>query len=637
MKITFVQLPLPIQLENNNFTFPLGPLILASFVKKAGHAPQIIDLDRLFKKTLKFKNHFLHHAARHIVNAGADIFGFYIMCNEQLPFSILLAKKCKTLKPSSKIIFGGPDVSFEEIPLLKAFKHIDIIVRGEGELTLTDLLYTIQIKGDLRRVKGITFREINQIIRNPDRSLIRDLDSLPLPDFALLPCHQEYKESMIEGGRGCPFSCSFCATCKMWGHKSRIKSPQRIKSELSLIKKHQNIDPDIGVHIVHDHLLVNRIKSAKLLYQLRDLNIPWNCAARLDSLNNKLIKLLAEAGCKAIESGIESGSLRILKSIGKNFNLKKLPRIIAALIKHDIHPTFTFILGLPGEGKRDLNQTLLIALRCKLHEIPPAIFLTPFSIMKGSNLFKNIILHTNSICLNKNLRCYSRDPKEWNLIKKYPALFPAFYRLKPKALNPLDISKFYQYLVQFFPMTTLLLLNYMKISPFKLYKKLSLISKNPGRSLKLLLKQTGSNPIIKNIARHEFTFKNIVSDNNASSTFNKRLAVSYRPRISQTVILESFDYDMSLAMKSLRNQKFIFTKRKAIFAYIPGNTPKVLSLDPGAIKLLSLCNGKHNIRQIIDIIRNEYSALEHKNNIRITVMDRLNSFLKNGLIEIKYV
>ncbi|MFH1683483.1 MAG: radical SAM protein [Candidatus Margulisiibacteriota bacterium] len=472
MKIALIQPAF--RKQEDSLEIPVALLTLAASLKKNGHRPIIIDLNVLIKiKKLNYNDSFFRRAAELILSSKSKILGFSCICNT-LPSAILIAKECKRLAPEVKILLGGPDVSFESKELLYAFPEIDIIVRGEGEITLNELLFVLATDGELKKVRGLTYRASSSILENPDRPLIDSLDSLPFPNLSLLPKLSKYRTGSIEGGRGCPYKCSFCSTSQMWGRCFRLKSPKRLKRELFYMWKKF---PKASVVIHHDHLLTNRRAAKAFLAKLKNKHVSWVCSSRLDALDKEVICDLKEAGCCHVFIGVETGSPRQQNRINKNLDLRQLPQLLNTLAKVGLRTTFSFIIGFPGEKEADINQTLLVILSCRLFNQNSAVQLHLLSILKGSLVYKKLknklphaTFHASSISpLPTNL------PEEISLIKKYPQLFPSFYFVKQKHFSRDQLQKIvflFCFLAEFFPRTTFLILVVFSISPYELAFKI---------------------------------------------------------------------------------------------------------------------------------------------------------------------
>ena len=296
MRIALVQMPQ----RDDEICIPLGILSQASFVKQY-HQPIIIDFNLLLKNK-KIRSSFIKDCAKTILKHRPNAIGLSVMCTT-LPAALLVAEECKKIAPQIPIIFGGPEVTFEEEAVLKTFKQVDLIVRGEGEITLLELLNALEKRQPLSDIPGITYRENGGIIRTPDRPFIQDLDRLPYPDYSLLPHLEKYETGNIEAGRGCPFNCTFCSTCKMWKRHFRMKSSKRLIKEMLQQKKIFRERKDLHIPITHDNFLASKKAANKFLSQIKHKKIEWSCLSRLEPLGEALIAKLKKAGCSDIYIG----------------------------------------------------------------------------------------------------------------------------------------------------------------------------------------------------------------------------------------------------------------------------------------------------------------------------------------------
>ena len=611
MRIALVQLPL----NSPNPIAPIGLLSLATYIKQHGHHPIITDINLSFK-TKKYHADFFKKTAKTILRHGPQAVGFSVMCNT-FPAALLIARECKRISPQLPIIFGGPDVSFEDIETLKAFDQIDIIIRSEGEITLLEVLMALEKREPLRNVLGITFREKGRVLRNPDRPFIANLDDLPRLDFSLLPQLEKYRTGSIEAGRGCPYQCTFCSTCKMWKRSFRIKSAQRLAQELEQVYHLFKKDEDSLAFIIHDHFLASRELAEKFLSLLVNKNLSWSCSSRLDVLDENLIRKLKSAGCRRIYLGIESGSAEIQKMIKKNIPLSRLPKILKQLSQNEILPVLSFMIGFPGEKTEQIDQTLLAALKSKLSCPPANIQLHILAILKGSELYNesagNQLLQTDFSSL------LTSHPNEISMIRKYPRVFPSFYYISNNSIDPRilhKISILYTFLIHFFPLSTMLLLKHFSLSPLQLGEKLIASFEKKGISWILFFEegatfdfyepflehfiQNTNIALIEEFFTHEQLLQKINFIKNLTCRSEGEINLESHPRITKGIRIKTYNYDLPFIMDNLENyrNKKAF-KAKCFIAYVPGKTSRAVSLGPLTHRLLAFCDGRRSIRDII--------------------------------------
>jgi len=300
----------------------------------------IIDLNYELKKYILSDN--IIQKAVDIVSAQKpDIIG--LTCNTiHVPFCVEFYKAYKG-KYKIPLVLGGIHPTFRPDRMFK-LSGADYIVRGEGEETLLELLNTINQKGELHKIKGLSYRYKNKTHHNPDRPLIKDLSRLPFPAFdLLLPyVNRIMKEEEIRGRilevhfsatRGCPYGCIFCSANKMWRYQRR-KPIERIVKEIKYLKTKYKCN---YVEFNDDCLPLNKAWFNNLLCAVKKLKIHWSCLSRIDILNYNLLKRMKDASCNSIYHGLESGSARIRELVNKKLKPKVNNNVIAKLVAKEIN------------------------------------------------------------------------------------------------------------------------------------------------------------------------------------------------------------------------------------------------------------------------------------------------------------
>lgn len=268
----------------------------------------------------------------------------------------------------AKTVLVGPPMALYSDNMLQNF-DIDITARLEYDMTLCDLASVINEDGNLRMVKGISFKENGHIINNPNRELTTDeeLNSMPfvsrtykkhlnIKDYYL--SQSLYPVVQIFAGRGCPFKCTFCSWPKnLMGRKYRSRSSNNIADEFEYI---DNELPEVReIFIEDDTFTLNKklVQNFCLELKERNIDITWSCNARA-TLDYATMKDMKDAGCRLIIVGYESGCNAILKNIKKDLT-KDQSRIFTKNAKKAnllIHGDF--VIGLPGETRESANETL---------------------------------------------------------------------------------------------------------------------------------------------------------------------------------------------------------------------------------------------------------------------------------------
>lgn len=482
MKICLINPPTTSPEEESYF--PMALLVLGGFLKQAGIACHVVDLDLLHRQNFrKNDEYFLKKMIKRLKKAKTDIFGITTICSN-FPQAILLAKYIKKKLPRAKIILGGPQVSALPGETMETFPFIDFVVIGEGELTLVDLLKTDLEPSSVSTIKGLCYREGSLIKQNPPQKLIEDLDELPLPDYDLVDM-KDYVETSklagkpfhvpVEAGRGCPFRCTFCSTNNMWARNFRVKSPARILKEMEYLHKKngQTLFP-----LIHDNFTTSkqfiRDFTAYLLAHNRH-RLRWTSSSRADCLDDEILMQMVKSGCQGLFFGIESGSMKVQKLMKKNIKLDRYEPLLKKLIASNVHVTTAFILGFPEETEDDINASILTGFAYKKWGAS-TVFFSQLAPLAGTEItlknFDKLKLTAEQNNCTRNcvsiLRGHARD-----LIKKHKKLFPSFYTAPTPHLPPISLEGmglFYHRLFNNKLKFMEILLENKKITPLRLYQ-----------------------------------------------------------------------------------------------------------------------------------------------------------------------
>jgi radical SAM superfamily enzyme YgiQ (UPF0313 family) len=272
-----------------------------------------------------------------------------------------LASLIKEMDRDIKIIVGSFHPTFCPEEVMQN-PDIDFTVIGEGEIPLLHLAK--ELKKDSpkwERVPGIYYRDggDGQVRNNPRVNLINNLDELPFParDLVLNCDYDLYRVHTISTGRGCPYTCTFCADRRLWGGNVRRRSVDSVIEELRLLEytyKIIYVDFADGT-FTYDRKYLKAFCNAMINH---NLNIKWRCTARYDNLDEDILQLMKQAGCSGLYLGLESGSNRILRYIDKKFTVDKIIKVSKMISDSGIPVATSVLLGLPDEGKEDIEATL---------------------------------------------------------------------------------------------------------------------------------------------------------------------------------------------------------------------------------------------------------------------------------------
>ena len=287
-------------------------------------------------------------------------------------------------------VTGGQHFSATAQESLEEYPEIDIIVRGEGEETLTELMKNLTRKSQFPKIKGISFRHNEKIVHNESRPLIKDLNTLPYPGYHFIKdlVHKYHFAAMaghnapyalVEGARGCSHKCTFCSQWKHWGGVWRLKKPERIADEIKFCYNNYDsrfiwlTDDDFGpgkrADIFADELLKCDLGDDLMVF------LQWRCDDVIR--NKKVLPKLRKAGLYWVMMGVESPRDSTLKSYRKDIDAKQATNAVRLLKENGIFSHAMFVVGDRKDTTGSIEQ-----LREFANELDPdfAIFtaLTPF-------------------------------------------------------------------------------------------------------------------------------------------------------------------------------------------------------------------------------------------------------------------
>lgn len=303
-----------------------------------------------------------------------------------------ILKQIKEENPNIKtIIFGSHPTFLPEYSLKEG--SVDIIIKREPEFVIRDLLRAIEDKKDWKKVRGIGYKENGKIKINPDYPLIENLDNLPICDRSLLPKGIKYYNPIIknypyttsETSRGCPGRCSFCTAPSMYGAKLRCWSVEKVIKEIEEIINQGYKE----IYYRDETFTTFRKRNADICNEIinRKIKISWICNVRVGTVDEETLKLMKKAGCHLIKIGVESGSQEILDKSNKGIKLRDTEKLFQWAKKAGLETHAHMMLGMPGETKETIAQTLKFIKKINPTTIDIGIC-TPYP---GSELYNNLI------------------------------------------------------------------------------------------------------------------------------------------------------------------------------------------------------------------------------------------------------
>ncbi len=390
-KILLVYTPRPFRDYSDKDDFyevPLGLLSIASTLKGNGFDIEIIDgnLDKNYQEKVG-------QASQDALFVGLSVM------TTQIKEALEVSKLVRRVNSNTPIVWGGVHPSLVPIQTCEN-PYVDIVVYGQGEMTTLDLAKKLQSKEQLSNVQGIYYKKNNKVFRNQVRQPT-ELDDIPPLNLGLIDL-QDYlkinytlwknslrfsRHSLRKGdevinrfplytGRGCPYNCAFCTIPIVYGPKGDYgkkvymkKSAKKILDEMEHLIKEKNIQ----LILFQDELFFNDRKTIEdFLDELeaRELKIKWTVLVRASFFTNcykpgNLIERIRKNGCIALLMGAESGSNKTLRAMKKDLTREQLLTTTKLLAKHKTYFSYSFIVGFPGENKKDLLATLDIMKEMK--------------------------------------------------------------------------------------------------------------------------------------------------------------------------------------------------------------------------------------------------------------------------------
>lgn len=307
-----------------------------------------------------------------IMQEQPDIIGFSVTSPTRIN-AMACAEKARQILPDSLIVFGGPGATFMAEFLFGACPALDVIVKGEGEISTAKLvnaakkvktnLGTIhqaqairaELEHDLGRIPGIVFRSGSSLHDTGQSELVTDLDTLPHPSRYFTYQH-------LTMSRGCPGKCTFCGSPKFWGTSLvRRHSPQWLFEEITALAQ-----KGVNHFFISDDTFTMDCDAVRALCEKiiqADLGITWNAISRVDYIDESILAPMRRAGCIQLSFGIESGAKPIKKILGKPIDNDICVAAFDKVRAAGILPRAYFIYGSPGETDDTIQDSIDLMIR----------------------------------------------------------------------------------------------------------------------------------------------------------------------------------------------------------------------------------------------------------------------------------
>lgn len=384
-----------------NYWQPLGILYIAAVLRKAGH------------EVLFFNGAFLTHEEilrrvgafdPRFAGIYATTFGWYKAMHT--------AQALKRLNPGIFTCAGGPYPIAMQEQCLHDCSHFDAVGTGEGEYTVAEIVERLESGQSLDGVLGVAFRRGAEIVKNPARALIEDLDSLPFPARELLPDNESYLPppgtyrrqpvTVLMTARGCDRKCLFCYQIDQQRSAGvrgvRLRSIGNVLAEI----EHCLDQGYREIKFLDDSLAADYDRALRLAQEIkaRGLDFTWFASACVNQVDQPLLQAFKDAGCWAILFGGESGEQKNLNTVRKGSKIDHTRAAVQAAKAVGLRVSMAFMFGIPGETYEDGLKTIEFAIKLD-PDLANFHALTPFP---GTDLYAN---HAQYGTISSNLQDYT--------------------------------------------------------------------------------------------------------------------------------------------------------------------------------------------------------------------------------------
>jgi len=417
---------------------PYWCALIASFIREKGYSVKIIDADA--------ENLSPEETVDEIIKNNPLLVNIVVMGTNpsasSTPKMTTVREILNILKGKNKdikVILSGLHPSSLPERTLKEEKT-DYVCQGEGFLTTLNLLKCLKEKKDIEeeKIRGLWYKKKDEIINGGYEEIIMDIDSLPLPAWDLLPmdkyrahnwhCFENIDErgnyAAIYTSFGCPFNCSYCNIKVLYGNKPgiRYKSPERVIEEIDQLVKNYNIK---NLKIADELFVINKERVNKICDLIIERGYKLNiwAYARIDTVDEEILKKLKKAGFNWLCYGIESASEKVRKGVSKKIEQDKIEKVIEMTKRAGIYILGNFIFGLPDDDYQTMRETLNLAkkLKCEYANFYAAM------AYPGSELY--------NWAIKNNIRL----PDDWS---GFAQLSEDTYPLPTKYLKPEEVLRF---------------------------------------------------------------------------------------------------------------------------------------------------------------------------------------------------
>jgi len=374
---------------------PLGLMCLAAYLREQGKEVEIFDAFLGKENVLDEPPFYWSGLAREeirkkLAEVKPSLVGITSMFTMHSKGAHDIAKMVKEMSPKALVVLGGSHPSALPEWVLQD-ENVDMVVIGEGEITLLEILEKYEKGDDIFSISGTAVRRNGKVVINPERPFIENLNSLPLPARDLLDMnaylYEPYRTQFamkpprlnIMTTRGCTGRCVFCSIHTIWRHRCRMFSAQRTVDEIEILVKKYGARE---IAFLDDDLVCSKNRMKEICREIirRNLNIKW-CTPNgvaIWKLDEELLDLMKASGLYKITFGIDTASKQTQKFIHKtHLDLDKAKKVVEYCNRIGMWTHASFIIGFPYETKEDIEDTINYAVESEL-DFAAFFIATPF-------------------------------------------------------------------------------------------------------------------------------------------------------------------------------------------------------------------------------------------------------------------
>lgn len=335
-----------------------GLLFVAAALRRAGYDVQLIDFHALDMslRILGTASITVEQIRMALSNQSVHCVGISCIA-PNYHWARKIADLIRAHNPGAFIFMGGIYPTFAARTVLEENPAVAAVVRGEGEIAAVEMLNCRHQGQGLEGIEGLSYRmEDGQIVENPDRALLEDIESLPYPAYDLLPGTEFPLSCRVTLARGCSYSCRFCAPAMFWRGRTRYRDASKVVDEIAYHQRRFGVDE----FLIGDLTFFQGPGYEELCHQIvrRGLAIRWWCQTRAELIDAARAKLLQQAGCVQVSMGVESATVEARHAVLKENTVADVERACHLLKDNGLLTQGYFMIGLPYETAADVLATI---------------------------------------------------------------------------------------------------------------------------------------------------------------------------------------------------------------------------------------------------------------------------------------